>query len=239
MKHIPNLLTLTNLLLGCLAILYSFYDKLYISSFLIFAAAVIDFGDGFAARLLNAHSEIGKQLDSLADVTTFGVAPGFILYHLLAASFQQEVNSLEYPIIYFLPAFLIPVFSALRLAKFNIDENQNENFIGLPTPACAIFIASLPLIIFSNQFQLTNIILTKYFLYTTTALFSYLLVSPIKMFSLKFKNYDFSENKIRYLFLLASLILIVILKWIGIPLVIILYILFSLFTPNSKLKTQN
>lgn len=237
MRQIPNFLTLFNLLLGCLAILYSFYDKLYISSFLIFAAAIIDFFDGYVARMLKATSEIGKQLDSLADVISFGAAPGFVLYHLLAATFQQQSNSLDLPIIYFLPAFLIPVFSAYRLAKFNVDEKQKDDFTGLPTPACAIFFASLPLLVFANQYQITSVILSKLFLYISVALFSYLLVSPIKMFSLKFNSFNFSKNKIRYIFLLASLILVLTLKWIGIPLTIISYILISIFSQKTKLRT--
>lgn len=237
MKYIPNFLTLTNLTLGCLAVLYSFYDQLHISAFLIFAAAVIDFFDGFIARILNTQSALGKELDSLADLTTFGVAPGFIFYQLLAAAFSQSANSLDYPIVYFLPAFLIPVFSALRLAKFNIDEGQRENFIGLPTPACAIFVASLPLVIFSDAFSFGQMIINNYFLYSAIFILSFLLVAPIKMFSLKFKNYKFQGNGFRYFFLFASVVLIVALKWLGIPLVIIFYTILSLIENLTQKKT--
>jgi len=215
---IPNLLTLINLSLGCIASIYVFHNQLAIAAYLVFAAVIIDFADGFVAKLLNAQSELGKQLDSLADMLTFGFVPGLMLFQLLF----QEAEVSEYRFYYSLAGFSITIFSALRLAKFNINKSQQDAFTGLPTPATALFIVSLPLIFETNDF-----VINKYFLYTIIILFSYLLIAPIRMFSLKFKNYSWAGNQIRYIFLAISLILIVTLSFAAIPVIIILYMLFS------------
>lgn len=235
-KQIPNLLTLTNLFLGCAGIVYVLSGMSYMASYFIFIAAVIDFCDGFAARLLNASSPIGEQLDSLADCVTFGVLPGCIFFNFLEQSYAADSDALNTGIIFMLPAFLISVFSALRLARFNVDEKQKENFIGLPTPACAIFTATLPLIYLTNQYGLAAWLSNKWLLYLLIIVLSYLLVSPLNMFSLKFKTYDYKSNEIRYIFLIASAVLIFTLGYTGMAAVILLYIILSIiqiFTKNA------
>lgn len=224
-KHIPNSITCGNLACGCLAIAAAFSGDLVLSTYWVGLAAILDFFDGFAARLLKVSSEIGKQLDSLADMVTFGVVPGFIMYKLLS----QECTS-------YIPyiAFLIPIFSALRLAKFNIDTRQTSSFIGVPTPANAILICSLPLIRFFQSeilgFSTATIIDNCYFLVLLTVVMSYLMVAELPLFALKFKNFGWTDNKIRYSFLISALVLLIILKFIAIPLIIFLYVTLSLFS---------
>lgn len=234
-KHIPNFITSLNLLCGCLAIVSAFNSNLIWASYLVAIAAVLDFLDGFAARLLKVHSEIGKQLDSLADMVTFGVVPAVIVFHLL------KNNSSEYPFIQsnlwiqYLP-FSIAVFSALRLAKFNIDTRQADLFIGVPTPANTILIASFPLIIQSDNF-LTPVLLNPYFLISLSFLMSYLLVAELPLFALKFKNFHWADNKTRFCFLGISLLLLILFHVIAIPFIIFLYIFLSLI--DNRLKTPN
>jgi CDP-diacylglycerol---serine O-phosphatidyltransferase len=234
-RNIPNLLTTFNLLSGCISIVLSFQDYLILSSYFIFIAAVFDFSDGFVARLLNAHSEIGKQLDSLADIISFGLAPSVILFKILLmslvysdASFSFDTANMGQLLILY-SAFLVTVFSAIRLAKFNIDERQTSEFIGLPTPACAIFIASISLILFQQENQFVqSLILNSALLLIFTFILCFLLVSNIRMFALKFKSPRFQDNYLRYIFLGISLILLVFYTIYAIPFIIILYILASL-----------
>jgi CDP-diacylglycerol---serine O-phosphatidyltransferase len=229
-KHIPNFLTCCNLLCGCLGIWLasktSSSSELAYASYLIFAACMFDFLDGFVARLLHVQSPIGKELDSLADVVTFGVLPSFIIYNLIHKSqngLDLEVNYFLFIIIF---PFVIAVFSALRLAKFNIDTRQSESFIGVPTPANAILIASLPLII--KQYpSMENFILNPWFLIALTLIMSYLLVAELPLFALKFKNFKWAGNEIRFIFLGLSILLLAFLKWLGIPIIIFLYIILS------------
>ncbi len=249
--YIPNALTLTNLLLGCVGILYAFDERYFIisdvgsksglfdtqeinsrlftSSILIFVAALIDFADGFVARLLNAQSEIGKHLDSLADVVTFGVLPGIIVYQLLERAYFTESGALYTSKLYLLPAFLLPLASAYRLARFNVGNSSKEYFTGLATPAMGIFVASLPLIYYTNANGLSPYIINKYVLYAVAFIFSYLMISDVKMFSLKLKSWGVKENLRLYIFLLLCLISIVWFKYTGIAISLLLYILFSLF----------
>jgi len=233
-KHIPNFITSLNLLSGCVGIGLAFGGDLINASYFIGIAAIFDFLDGIAARLLNARSEFGKQLDSLADLISFGVLPGIILFCLLSNVFANEEGFVMY-----LPflAFLIPLFSALRLAKFNIDDRQTENFIGLPTPANALFITSIPLIIIhqtekdsfiANFFSNPGLIIVLIFL------LSFLLVAPIPLFSLKFKDLSWSKNYIRYIFIFISLILFIVLFFPAIPIIIFLYILLSIINNSIK-----
>lgn len=243
-NHIPNFITLLNLLSGCIAIVFIFKNQLAIASYLIGLAAIFDFLDGFFARLLKAQSPIGKDLDSLADVISFGLVPGLILFKLLEYSSGISVNS---GIITSVPyiAFLIPMFSALRLAKFNNDERQTDVFIGLPTPANALLIASFPLILI-QQSTLVGLDITGFqsfflstpFLLAITILLSYLLVAQIYLLSLKFKNFTWKDNKIRYIFLGSSCLLLLLFYYLAIPIIIILYILLSLITPKSKIVGQ-
>jgi CDP-diacylglycerol--serine O-phosphatidyltransferase len=284
-KHIPNAITCCNLLCGCLAIVQAFEGNLVYASYLVILAAIFDFFDGFTARMLKVSSAIGKDLDSLADMVTFGVVPGIVMFKLIQFSLDGYVQQYGY-----LPAipdyycsidygdknygvipyfgFLITIFSGLRLAKFNNDTRQTESFIGLNTPANTIFICSIILIYnFSNHsdislnyvrhaFQRGNtfdldvmpivqiplsiidkclihiglFIFNTYFLCILSVILSLLLVSEIPMFSLKFKHFKWKGNEIRFIFLALSLLMLITLQFLGIPLIIILYVLLSLLT---------
>lgn len=223
-KHIPNFLTCCNLLSGCVAILLAAKGEFTYAFGFLFIAAAFDFLDGFAARLLKAYSLIGKELDSLADVVSFGVAPGMMLFYLLSLNGESSylLNMLPYA------AFIIPALSALRLAKFNVDDRQTESFIGLPVPAHALFWGSLICFILEN-FTAPLSPLCMGGLALLAILTSLLLVSEIPMFSLKFKSWGWKANKLRYVFILSSLILIVFLQFSGIAAAIILYIILSIF----------
>ena len=293
-KQIPNLLTLSNLLCGCLAIKFAFEWDLIMAAYLVGLASIFDFLDGFAARLLKVSGEMGKQLDSLADMVSFGVVPGVVMFQMMrivsleitydfpehstimdmATHYSKNITISDYthPLSYL--AFLICLFSAYRLAKFNIDTRQSDKFIGLPTPANAIFICSIGWI-FSQYigFDLKEInnlqqlyqpgswglnridLFTLYeypkfhstsensshFLYhwidrnnmyliliSTTCIFSYLLIAELPLFALKFKNFGWSDNKIRYIFLTISLAMLIIFHLLAIPFIVILYILLSI-----------
>jgi CDP-diacylglycerol--serine O-phosphatidyltransferase len=218
-NHIPNAITSGNLLCGCLAVVSAFHGNLIWSAYFVGIAAVLDFFDGFAARLLKVGGEMGKQLDSLADMVTFGVVPSVVMFQLL----NSCTDGSWIPYI----AFSIAVFSALRLAKFNIDTRQTTSFIGVPTPANAILICSLPLT-FNEEGKL--LILNSYFLIGLTLLMSYLLVAELPLFALKFKNFGWPDNKIRYSFLIISLILLILFQFIAIPFIIFLYIILSIIS---------
>lgn len=242
-KHIPNALTCLNLVCGFLAIVLSFQGEpmLIYASYLIFVATVIDFLDGFAARTLNAHSSIGKQLDSLADMVSFGLAPGILAFQLVNLSINAEAIDQRY-LYYaflFLPA-LIPLFSALRLAKFNIDENQTNSFTGLATPSSAILIASIILVYLTTEnSELQNLILNKTAIAALIIIDSYLMVSNIPMFSLKFKSASFQANKTQYIFIGFAVLLFCVLRLYSLPIIIFSYILASLFMWSIKMKRQN
>lgn len=233
-KHIPNTLTCANLFCGCIALVCVFYYRLEYAPYFIALAAVFDFFDGFAARLLNVKSDIGLQLDSLADMVTFGVVPGAIIFHLIRISLDQYNFPEEYAYL----AFIISIFSALRLAKFNVDTRQTESFIGLPTPANAILIASFPLILRqlpADHPILHYTLLNPYFLFGFVILMSYLLISEIPMFSLKFKNLGWKDNKIRFIFVGLTAVLLVLFKYIAIPFVIIGYVGLSMINPTPSI----
>lgn len=235
-QNIPNALTAFNLVAGLIAITLVLDGNLVMASLFIFLSALFDYLDGTVARLLDLRSELGKQLDSLADLVSFGVVPGLIMFHLLSAGCDGSCNLLErYHITpYF--ALLIPVCSAFRLAKFNIDLRQEEHFIGLPVPANAIFFASIPLILYSQTNQFTLIPLdffTGFFSNTRvlailTVLFSYLLVSDFLLFSMKFKKMTWKGNEVRYSFLILSVIYLVLFSLGAIPLIILTYFVLSL-----------
>lgn len=219
---IPNTITSLNLLSGCIGIVLAFNNQLEYAAAMIWISGLFDFLDGFSARILKVSSEIGKQLDSLADMVTFGVLPGVIIYQLI---FQLQISTgwSEY-IAY--TAFIITIFSAIRLAKFNIDTRQSDTFIGLPTPANAFCISAFPWIL-SNSNLLSNeqlvISLIAY-----TSIFSWLLVAEVKMLALKFKSFGWSTNKARWIFIVLSLVLIAVFQVIAIPLIIVLYIVISM-----------
>jgi len=230
MKHIPNTITCLNIFSGCVACVMAFQGEYLLAALFIYLASVFDFLDGMAARVLKAYSAIGKELDSLADAISFGMAPGIILFAWLQ---QPDVNTNT-----FLPyiAFLIPVFSALRLAKFNIDTRQTSSFIGLPTPANAIFIASL--ISLNNEPYLSGM-LNVWVIVGLIFILSFLLLSELPMFALKFENLTWKDNKVRYIFLSLSLVFLVVLQLAAIPLIILLFILMSLFLHLINKKTHH
>ncbi|TSD66138.1 CDP-diacylglycerol--serine O-phosphatidyltransferase [Inquilinus sp. KBS0705] len=222
-KHLPNAITCANLFSGCIGIVFTFQDNLVFAAYAIFLAAIFDFFDGFASRVLQSFSGIGKDLDSLADMVSFGVLPSAIMYELLLQAPQIPHVSEWLNFI----AFLIPVFSALRLAKFNTDTRQAESFIGLPTPANAILIASIPLIM-QQYTGFTRYVLNPYGLSVFIVIMCTMLVAELPLMSLKFKNRDFNKNFYRYLLLLFSAILILFFKFAAVPVVIIMYITLSL-----------
>ena len=240
-KQIPNIITSLNLLCGCVAIMFAVSGDLVSASFFAFAGIFLDFFDGLAARVLNAQSQVGLQLDSLADVVTSGVLPGIVMVQLLSEALTG--NSLDIGTIFsdtanstsiksYLPfiGLLIAVASGYRLAKFNVDTRQTTSFIGLPVPANTLLILSLPLILsFQASQQITEVILTPWFLIIITLVSCVLLNAEIPLFGLKFKTWNFKDNAVRYLFLIASILLLVVLKFIAIPIIIFLYILVSLF----------
>ena len=237
-KHIPNLLTLLNLLSGTIAIIFAVNNKLEMAAYFVFLGIFFDFFDGFAARIFNVQGELGKQLDSLADVVTSGVVPGIVIYKLLQTKetveiFNTELISWKTQEIELLPFFglLITLAAAYRLAKFNIDERQTSSFIGLPTPAAALVVLSLPLIINYSSLEIAiTIIENKWFLLFLTVVLSILMNAEIPLFSLKFKDYSWKNNKIKFSFILITAILCIALKFVAIPVVIIVYVLMSLFS---------
>ena len=230
-KHIPNAITCCNLLSGCASILLTFTGHLELAGLMIFVAAVFDFFDGFAARLLKAYSPLGAQLDSLCDVVSFGVAPSFIMYHYLNQVVSLELGSVN---VAAFAAFFLAVFAALRLAKFNIDDRQTTSFIGLPTPAMGIFVASLPFALRHEALSFMGGLMTNpFFLFGVVALFSYLMVSEIPFFSLKVKNLKFKENKHLYLVALFAIIKVAIFGLAAIPFVMLFYIIVAMFVKNK------
>jgi len=231
-NHIPNSITLLNLTSGIVSVYFGVKgtpSDLVFAGIFIFVGAFFDFFDGFSARLLHAKSGIGLQLDSLSDMLTFGVAPGFILYQMILISHgNPAAKGVD-----FLPflAILVPWMSALRLAKFNIDESQTSSFKGLPTPALAILVASLPIIrqqLYASQDFWYMVITNTYFLLTVTIFGSLLLVSSFPMFSLKFRSLSWQENMMKYIFLTVSVILLLWLQVMAIPFIILFYLFQSL-----------
>lgn len=233
-QHIPNFITLLNLFCGCIAVVFAVFNQLDLAALFVILGIFFDFFDGLAARILKVQSEIGVQLDSLADMVTSGVVPGLVMFQLLTMSQKGGWNLDFFGVhteIGLLPlfGFLITLASAYRLANFNVDENQVSSFLGLPTPANALLILSLPLIlIYQNNTFLNEIILNQWFLMGLTIVSCYLLNSKIRLFALKFDNYGFKDNGLKYIFLFLSLVFLVTLKFLAIPLIIISYILFSL-----------
>ena len=235
-KYIPNALTLLNLFCGSIAVIFAVNNNFVVAALFVFLGIFFDFFDGFAARKLNVQSELGIQLDSLADMVTSGVVPGIIMYKLLSMTVDMpeitnewETDSLGFNVSLLpLIGLCITLASAYRLAKFNIDEDQQTYFKGLPTPANTLLIISLPLIIeFQNSDLMNSIIINKWFLIALTGVSCYLLNSNIKLFALKFKDWGFKANATRYIFVILCIILLIVLKFAAIPLIILLYISMS------------
>ena len=252
MKQIPNLFTLLNLIFGCLAIIYilqngisiqynsegSQYidipEKIWMASLFIAIAAVVDFLDGFVARLFNASSEMGKQLDSLADLVTFGVAPSMIIYQFLRMSFAREEHGINVSILWLAPALLIASAGAYRLARFNLDTTQAYGFKGMPIPAAGLLIASFPVIYWNTGSEiLIDIMLNKWVLYLFIIVISGLMVSKLPLMALKFKDSSVKSNLPKIILVVFSLLAIVLFQWLSVPVIFIGYIILSLVFKNK------
>jgi CDP-diacylglycerol---serine O-phosphatidyltransferase len=254
MKKIPNFFTLLNLLFGCCAIVFALQtesititqnddlstsfsvpERLYYAAICIAIAAFIDFLDGFLARLLNATGDMGKQLDSLSDVVSFGVAPAVILFQFLRLSYMQQQNGLDINIAWLLPAFLFACAGAYRLARFNIDTIQTYGFKGVPIPAAGLVVASLPLIAFYNYYDgaVNALIFNKWFLYILIVVLSYLMVSKLPIMGLKFKDYSLQNNIPKIILVIVAIVSIVLFKWMAVPVIFIAYIILSLALKNK------
>lgn len=237
-RAIPNIITLLNLLSGCLALVYAVNNQIYYTVLFVLLGILFDFFDGFAARLLHVQSELGKQLDSLADMVTSGVVPGIVMVQMLLKASHKEpliyIDGFEnFPMIA-LFGFTITLASCYRLANFNIDENQKENFVGLPTPANTLFILSLPLMHMYKEYHYISYIVDNFYvLLLLTVLSCYMLNAKIELFALKFKSFGFAENKLKYAFLTLSILMIILLKLAAIPAIIFTYLAMSLFSSDK------
>ena len=260
MKKIPNLFTLLNLVFGCVAIIFilqngitalvssdgtqyiSMPEQITVASLCIGIAAVVDFLDGLVARLFKATSPMGKQLDSLADVVSFGVAPGMILFQLLRKSYSVQEDGIDVSLGWVLPALIIPCAAAYRLARFNLDESQTYGFKGMPTPAAGLLIASLPLIYwYTPNPDIAALIVNKWVLYGVIVVVAWLMTSNLPLMALKFKDGTMKGNWPKLLLVALAVLSAVFLRWLAVPLVFVFYIIVSLVVsgrgPNKKIKT--
>ncbi|OXA81484.1 CDP-diacylglycerol---serine O-phosphatidyltransferase [Flavobacterium aquidurense] len=231
-KHIPNLITLINLFCGCIAVVFISEANYEMAFYMVCLGIFFDFFDGFFARLFKVSSPLGLQLDSLADMVTSGVAPGYVMYSLFTNSAHELGNN---PAIPFL-GFIVTLGSCYRLANFNIDTRQSDSFIGLPTPANALFILSLPLVLkFSDSLVMLEILTNQWVLLVITLCSAYILNAEIPLFSLKIKKFNFKENALQIVFLIVSVLMVLLLQYIAIPLIIIFYVVLSVIN-NMFLK---
>lgn len=228
--NLANLLTLLNLFSGSMAVVFLFNYQMELVPYCILVSLAADFLDGFAARFSKNATELGKQLDSLADVVSFGLVPGAIIFHLLFLKYESSEQLISTNRIYLLsaPAFVVTLSAALRLAKFNIDKRQSEDFIGLATPAATMFVAGLLWIMLNNWNGMAQLILSGKVLYGTAALLSILMIAEIPMFGFKFKSFGWKGNELKFLFIILSLVLILAFKFAAISLIIILYVFISI-----------
>ncbi len=227
-KHIPNAITCGNLVSGCFSILFIASGMPVKAAIMIIVAGLFDFLDGFAARALNAHSPIGPDLDSLSDVVSFGVAPGLIMCYLMNNAIDLPRVTLDGIDLMPCLAFLLPVFAAIRLARFNIDETQQFAFRGIPAPGMAIFVASLPLAL-AQMGHLTDGALGFWACFGITILLSLMMVSNLRFFSFKMKALAWKGNQVRWIFLAIAVVGLAIFKMVALPFVLIVYILMSIF----------
>lgn len=253
MKHIPNLFTLLNLVFGCLAIVATLQNglvfspdqdgtqwidippQIWMASLFIGLAAVVDFLDGFLARALRADSAMGKQLDSLADVVSFGVAPAMILYQFLRLSYAQQEDGLNISTWLLAPVFILPAAAAWRLARFNLDTSTSYGFKGMPVPAAGIFVASYPLIYWNvDQSWVDPLMKNAWFLYGTVLALSLLMVSRLPLMAMKFREYSFAGNKEKYLLIILAILMAFLLKWLAIPTIIVAYVVLSLLFQKKQ-----
>lgn len=251
--NIPNLFTLLNLIFGCIAIVLILQtgetivvmdnfgatqvflpEKIWWGALFIFGAAVIDFLDGFVARAMKATSEMGKQLDSLSDIVSFGVAPGMIFYQLLRISYAQKEYGLDVSTWALLPAFIFTGAVAWRLAKFNIATNQTYNFRGVPSPAAGLVVASFPLIILYQYFGVHTLFINEWVLYGIILLLAYLMTCNRSFMALKFKDLSVQNNLVKYILIVAAIISAIFLKWLAVPVIFILYCVLSVFSKEPK-----
>lgn len=231
-KHIPNIITLLNLFCGCVALVFASDKNFEMAFYLVCLGIFLDFFDGFFARLFKVSSPLGLQLDSLADMVTSGVVPGFVMFLLLSNGQHEITSNFFFPYL----GFIITMGSCYRLANFNIDERQTDSFIGLPTPANTLFIMSLPLVLmYSDSLFLFEILTSQWVLLGITLFSAYVLNAEIPLFSLKIKTFDFNANILQLVFLLLSLLMLIFFQYLGIPLVIITYVLLSIVN-NRFLK---
>jgi len=246
-RHIPNMVTLLNLFSGCVALIFAVHGNFVTAAFFVFLGIFFDFFDGLLARKLNVQSPLGIQLDSLADLVTSGVVPAIVMMKLIALSVgvndfvtykDSWTTTMEWTSvkISYVPliGLLIALASAYRLAKFNLDEDQQTYFKGLPVPANTLMILSLPLIMeYQNNDMINAIIINKWFLITLTLVSCYLLNSKIKLFALKFKDWSFKANATRYIFLILSLVMLIVLQFAAVPLIIFIYIILSVLDKKN------
>ncbi|MEO6285047.1 MAG: CDP-diacylglycerol--serine O-phosphatidyltransferase [Dyadobacter sp.] len=230
-RNLPNALTCGNLLCGCIGVVEAFHNNLLLSCALIGIALIFDFFDGFLARILKVSSAIGKDLDSLADMVTFGLLPSIILYQLLMQSIPDLLGIWKA-----YPAFIMAIFSAIRLAKFNNDPRQSDSFIGVPTPANAMLIGSLPLIVHTQDVFWKDLIINTNNLLILTVVMSYLLVMEMPLIALKFKHFQWKGNEARFILIILTMVLLITLKILAVPAILIIYILLSVVENLRKKK---
>ena len=233
-KHIPNIITLLNLLCGCFALVFAGEANFEMAFFFVCLGIFFDFFDGFFARLFNVSSPLGLQLDSLADMVTSGVVPGFVLFKMLSNSVNSDPSLMYLPYL----GFIITLGSCYRLANFNIDTRQTDSFIGLPTPANALFILSLPLLLKnSDSLIVLELLINPWVLLFISMLSAYILNAEIPLFALKIKKFNLKDNALQLFFLLISILLLVYLQFAGVALIIVFYVLLSIIT--NKFKANN
>lgn len=240
-KYIPNLITLANLTCGLLALTFVFSGLYELTLIFVVLGVFFDFFDGFFARLFNVTGDLGKQLDSLADMVTSGVVPGVVMVSMLTVAYDLDFGEIQNAnkVTLFLPyiGFVLTLAACYRLAKFNVDTRQTSSFIGLPTPAMSLFIVSLPVIQLYTEYDfIENLLDNHYFLIAVTLLLSYLMNAEISLFSLKFKNYKWKENSFKYLLIISSLVLLITLNLVAIPVIILTYILLSVVNNSFSKK---
>lgn len=235
-RHVPNAITLLNLFSGCIALLFAFQQNYLFAFYFVALGIFFDFFDGFFARMFNVSGELGKQLDSLADMVTSGVVPGLVMFMMMSnASGAQNLGWMQYfPYL----GFIITLASCVRLARFNLDTRQTNSFIGLPTPANALFILSLPIVLqSSDSLMILELLTDKWLLLGITIFSAYILNAEIPLFSLKIKNFSFKENSIQIIFLALAVAFLFIFQEMGVPLIIILYVLMSVI--NNRFVKAN
>lgn len=231
-QHVPNIITLINLFLGCCAVVAVLQGELVLACWFIFGSIFADFWDGLAARILGVSNPIGKELDSLADMVSFGLVPGAMMYYLLLQAFDTEHSFF----VGALPGFLVTLFAALRLGKFNVDTRQEEHFIGLPTPSSTVYVMGLVLISANNRFGLAEYIVQPVFLYVSIVAISLLMVSELPLFSLKTKSWAWANNKIKYIFAAFSILSLFVFKEVALATNVFFYVVLAFILNLNKPK---